>query len=329
MRTTRESSPPLVSPQEATDGPIDEECSLTFKQVTAFLAVVQHGSIADAASQLHLSSSALSRIIRDTELALGVTLLERTPQGIKPSAAGQAFMPHAQHLAKCYASLVSAPVQASPARFVVGCSNVVLPHILPRLLECRPLGMEGVALELRELPSQQIRELLASGDADLGLMLVPERDAHPDHTPLLRAPLGLLVSPSIHIPESVPSLDVISGLPFARLTDDMLIPQALRSAGVHCEAYFGASVTISSMPALISSVAQGRLATIVSGIAASSPIARTLQFLPLPDLLPWVHLSILKSAVRPTAACEHWEPAVRSSVLAVEWHACVELVTAP
>lgn len=55
----------------------------------AFLLVVEHGSLNRAAERLQLAQSTLTRQIRTLEHELGGPLLERSPSGVAPTAAGQ------------------------------------------------------------------------------------------------------------------------------------------------------------------------------------------------------------------------------------------------
>ena len=56
------------------------------------MAVVQAGSMGEAARRLNTSQSAISRSIADLEHALGVRLLERHRQGIEPTQYGRALL---------------------------------------------------------------------------------------------------------------------------------------------------------------------------------------------------------------------------------------------
>lgn len=57
-----------------------------------FLAVAETGSMAKAAGQLAVSQPVISKTISDLEHALGVRLLDRTFQGVEPTAYGRAFI---------------------------------------------------------------------------------------------------------------------------------------------------------------------------------------------------------------------------------------------
>src|SRR5713226_5367575 len=56
------------------------------------LAVAQTGSMVRAADNLAISQPVISKTISDLEHALGVRLLDRTAQGVEPTAYGRAFI---------------------------------------------------------------------------------------------------------------------------------------------------------------------------------------------------------------------------------------------
>jgi LysR family glycine cleavage system transcriptional activator len=58
-----------------------------------FWAAARHGSFVKAASELHVTASAVSLQIRQLEDELGVKLFERTPRGLSLTQAGQRVLP--------------------------------------------------------------------------------------------------------------------------------------------------------------------------------------------------------------------------------------------
>jgi LysR family transcriptional regulator, nitrogen assimilation regulatory protein len=64
---------------------------LQYRQLRYFVAVVEAGSISRAASTVHVAQPALSQQIADLEERVGISLLLRTPRGVKPTPAGDAF----------------------------------------------------------------------------------------------------------------------------------------------------------------------------------------------------------------------------------------------
>jgi DNA-binding transcriptional LysR family regulator len=65
---------------------------LKLRELNILLAVAQAGSMAKAAKGLAISQPAISRAIADMEHALGVPLLDRSPQGIEPTHYGRALI---------------------------------------------------------------------------------------------------------------------------------------------------------------------------------------------------------------------------------------------
>ncbi|MGH7714961.1 MAG: LysR family transcriptional regulator, partial [Vulcanimicrobiaceae bacterium] len=61
------------------------------KQLQAFLAVVDHGSLRSAADVLSVSPAAVSSALAGLQRTVGVPLIEREGRGVKPTAAGLAF----------------------------------------------------------------------------------------------------------------------------------------------------------------------------------------------------------------------------------------------
>ncbi|HEY8582290.1 MAG TPA: LysR family transcriptional regulator, partial [Capillimicrobium sp.] len=61
-----------------------------------FVAAAEHGSVSQAAVDLHLTQSALSEALRKLETELGVELLARSARGVAPTPAGAALLPAAR-----------------------------------------------------------------------------------------------------------------------------------------------------------------------------------------------------------------------------------------
>ncbi|MCB9993182.1 MAG: LysR family transcriptional regulator [Hyphomicrobiaceae bacterium] len=73
--------------------------NLTFRQLNSLRAVMAHGKIANAARELGLTAPAVTIQMKQLEAELGLPLFDRTPQGVRPTAAGEAVARHAEALA--------------------------------------------------------------------------------------------------------------------------------------------------------------------------------------------------------------------------------------
>ncbi len=61
-----------------------------------FASVARHGSMREAAEELHVAQSALSRQIQKLEQELGVPLFQRHARGVELTSAGEIFLRHAR-----------------------------------------------------------------------------------------------------------------------------------------------------------------------------------------------------------------------------------------
>jgi DNA-binding transcriptional LysR family regulator len=69
--------------------------AVTVTQLSAFLAVVRHGSVTGAAEELVVTQPSVSAAISALERELGVDLTERVGRSIRPTAAGEAYARYA------------------------------------------------------------------------------------------------------------------------------------------------------------------------------------------------------------------------------------------
>jgi DNA-binding transcriptional LysR family regulator len=70
---------------------------MELRHLRYFIAVAEEGNVTRAAARLHISQPPLSQQVKDLEQMLGVTLFERSVQGMVPTAAGSAFLAEARH----------------------------------------------------------------------------------------------------------------------------------------------------------------------------------------------------------------------------------------
>ncbi|WP_017537662.1 LysR family transcriptional regulator [Nocardiopsis halophila] len=84
------------------------------RHLRAFVAAVEERSITRAAQRLHITQPALSRTLSALEQQTGAVLLRRSPQGVEPTAEGEAFRARAQHVLEAFDEAVRAP--AGPPR---------------------------------------------------------------------------------------------------------------------------------------------------------------------------------------------------------------------
>ncbi|MFO1207437.1 MAG: LysR family transcriptional regulator [Burkholderiales bacterium] len=143
---------------------------IDLKLLARFLAVVEHGSFAKAASAIDLTQQAVAYSITSLEEILGVTLFERVRQGVVPTQFGLRLTHHARDLlaeAKRTTESLQMLKLTTAGSVRVGVSEVLSAQVVPLAL-ARLLGKyPEIEVTVREGPSWRMYELLEKGELDL------------------------------------------------------------------------------------------------------------------------------------------------------------------
>lgn len=137
-----------------------------------FLAVARTGSIAAASNQLNVAASAISRQIANLEADLDCVLFERRPRGMVPSPAGELLAQHAHHVL-LRAEQVAAEIQELQGLvrglIRVACSEGFALDLVPKVIANFHNLHPGIRFELTMLPPAQVTQVVAAGEADIGV----------------------------------------------------------------------------------------------------------------------------------------------------------------
>jgi DNA-binding transcriptional LysR family regulator len=208
------------------------------RQLSYFLAVVDHGGFGRAAAVLGIAQPTLSQSVKGLERELGAELFHRASPGVVLTAAGRALLGPARQLVRDVAGarasvggdlaaaavdiVASAPLGVYPGAELIAGFAQTYPHILVRL--DRPETDEALATMVRD------------GTSELGLSYLPV-----PRLGLIEIPLGrhelLLAFPPRRAPGpgAVPLAALVGvsllGTPKA-FTQRDLVEGALRAAGV-------------------------------------------------------------------------------------------------
>jgi len=172
---------------------------MELRQLRAFQAIARSGSAAAAASELHLTASALSHGLKGLESEIGCRLFERVGQGLKLNAAGERFLAEIEpHLA----GLASAPehvrqlVRGGHTRLRLGAAASTCKHILPKVI--RDLQKAFPRLEVR-IESGNAAHLISQvrcQEMDLALCVAPENEPGLQFHPVFADELMFTFAPS-------------------------------------------------------------------------------------------------------------------------------------
>lgn len=152
--------------------------TLSPRQVAAFRAVMLTGGITRAASMLHLTQPAVSRLIKEFEYTLGLRLFERSGSGIVPTREASIMFAEVERLftgldriMQLAIELRQEPAQSIRIAAFPAIANGFLPRFVAKLRttapDCRPT--------IFSLASSSVIDYVVNEKCDLGIVtIVPE-----------------------------------------------------------------------------------------------------------------------------------------------------------
>lgn len=183
---------------------------MNFRQLQVFQEVATRRSFTAAAEALMLSQPAASLHVRSLERSLGVRLLERTPQGLVITEAGEATLAAATTILSTIGQMEQAVAEirgARRGRVVIGANTTGGMYVTPRVVAAFRSAQPEIEVVLHIDSSDRLYERMAQGVLDIVIAGGPGdaerfdvrrlcRDeviavVHPAHAAIARAPLGL------------------------------------------------------------------------------------------------------------------------------------------
>lgn len=200
---------------------------LDLYRIDIFLRVVEQGSFSKAAARLSMSQSAVSQHIQSLEHSLGVTLFERSAQGVSLTEEGQTLRGYADRLLRLASEAETSVADVRRQRagqVVVGATPGASAYLLPDWLQSYHHDYPQITVSVQTATTPVITEAIRARTLALGLI---EGELAPEEERRLRV---------VNL-EEVDQLVVVSGehpwagrasLPLAALGDQPLI---MRQAG--------------------------------------------------------------------------------------------------
>jgi DNA-binding transcriptional LysR family regulator len=249
------------------------------RQISYFLAVVEHGGFGRAASALQVAQPTLSQSVKALERELGTELFHRASPGVVLSAAGRALLGPARQLMRDVAAarqsvgarpeqavveLVAAPpLGVHPGAALVGSFSTSRPDICVRLD--------------RADVDDQLAGRVRDGSSELGLTYLPVERLGLVEVELGAHELMLAFPPGTRLkPGPIPLAELtgvrLLGLPRGNWQRD-LVETALRSAGVRTRL----AMELAHRDMIVDLVLAGAGAAFIVDAAAPEAVARGAQ----------------------------------------------------
>ena len=139
-----------------------------------FLAVIETGSMAEAARHIGVTPAAVAQQIQALERELGVALFVRAGRTVVPTEAGHRVIEGARVMVRNLADLKALALAGEPAgELRIGTINTALLSLLPDVLAVFTSAFPLAKVHIRAGTSMELYETLQRKDIDLAVCLHP------------------------------------------------------------------------------------------------------------------------------------------------------------
>lgn len=240
------------------------------RQLRYFVNIVDYGSLGKAAEKLYVAQPSLSQQIAKLEDDLGVPLLVRSPQGVKPTAAGQALYRHARlvlHQMEQLRQEVREGVGAESGTVAIGLpttmASVLAMPVFERVRERFPC----IRLQFFESMSGYLNELLANGRLDLAILFRDTATPGISALPVLDEELYLMGEPGVSARARTCVLAALADVPMVAPGVSNGLRLLLERTFAREQVPLNIIADIDSLPMLLSAAQSGAACTILPASA--------------------------------------------------------------
>src|SRR3984885_13166450 len=269
------------------------------RDLEAFLAVVETGSIVGASMRLHLTQPGVSRRIQSLEERLGVALLDRQSKPLKPTAAGRETYAHGRRMLGVLDDLKTglSPEGVVSGEFRLGISpylsEVGITTLADRLRDSFP----DLTLRITTGWPEQLLEQLRHSEIDVAAFCLPDGMNPPteiEADALDVQPLFVAASHSLELPSSV-MLQDLSPFPWIINQDGCGFRSVIQRRFEQENLPLRIGIEALSSDLRLSLVARGPGTTLATRAAIeNSPLRDALRIIPVPDFEPRVRAWIVR-----------------------------------
>ncbi|WP_436790871.1 LysR family transcriptional regulator [Yinghuangia sp. YIM S10712] len=273
---------------------------MDFKQLTALITVADAGSVTRAAELLGLAQPAVTQRIIGLEKELGVTLFERTWQGMRPTEAGLVMVHHARRVLEELkrARNLLRPTGVLTGTVAVGLLDSTADVLGERLLTAVTFEYPDIDLRVVTGHSGQLQQWMDDGHLDVSLLDSVHHIVlmHPTTLIIEKLWVAAPLSDRLRPDQPIPVMRLAErplGLPAAGHALRTLIDTAAAQAGTHLDVVAESNY----LPILRQFVLAGHGWAVLPGVAVAADLAVGLVSA-APVSEPEIHRSIVLGTPR-------------------------------
>ncbi|MBJ7552831.1 LysR substrate-binding domain-containing protein [Marinomonas spartinae] len=246
---------------------------LTYRQIEAFRAVMLNGTTSGAADMMCISQPAVSRLLSDFEAELGVTMFERHKKRLIATPEAHVFYAEVER------SFISLERLARAADDLKECHlgflriasmPAVSIEFIPTVIHAFNTAHQGVSLSFQVRSTQQVVDLVASQQYDVGIVsAIPVADRAVGSEILAKARMICILPPNHQLAnKAVISPEDLAGESFISLGIEQSIRSKIDNVFESANVYVKKTMDTQLVHSACAMVLQGDGVSIVEPIAA-------------------------------------------------------------
>ncbi|MCA0422539.1 MAG: LysR family transcriptional regulator [Proteobacteria bacterium] len=197
--------------------------SVSFKQISAFLAVAEFGSFTRAAEHVGMAQPALSQLVRDLEATLGLRLFDRTTRRVELTEGGREFQAAASRILDDldYATRSLRDLAGRKrGRIAIAVPPLLATVLLPTFVSRFHAQHPHIKVVIMDVAPKLLAESVRTGQADCGIGTFPPGEPGIERTPLARDKLAVYFSANENLPVDTIRWEELGQHPLITLTPD-------------------------------------------------------------------------------------------------------------
>jgi len=168
---------------------------MELRRIQYFMEISKTGSFSKAATRLKLTQPALSHQIMLLEKETGYPLFYRIREGIRLTPEGNRFMIKAAAFIESYTDLMGSNENIRlRGSYTLAVGGTVAAWVLPEIMKNMNQKNSQISFDIREGDSEENKNALIRGDADLGILTGPIKSRGFQNKPFLKDEIVAVVS---------------------------------------------------------------------------------------------------------------------------------------
>lgn len=177
-----------------------------------FIEVARQKNFSKAASVVHISQSAISKMIKDLEAELGMPLFNRSAKSVQLTDAGILFLDRAQQVVSMFNNLTTEfenELKLEKGKITIGLPPITEATVFAQILGEFRKNYPQIDIELYEHGSKNVELKVLEGTLDIGIVCrIPDERTY-DAFSLANDPLKVIIHPE-HPLSKLPEISLLS-----------------------------------------------------------------------------------------------------------------------